>query len=154
MSTPALPADPRDVVNQRDLAWPREAVFAALTDPDRLARWWGPAGFHNRFEHCDLRPGGAWRYTMVGPDGTEYPNESRFTVVEAPARLVIEHLSGHHFELLLLLEALPSGTTRLTWRQRFDTAAHRDEIAGFVHPANEQNLDRLQAELARPAAAR
>jgi hypothetical protein len=150
MNTPPAATDPRDVVNQRDLAWPREAIFAAMTDPERLARWWGPAGFSNRVEHCDLRPGGHWLYTMVGPDGTEYPNESRFTAIEPPARLVIEHLSGHHFELLVTLDALPGGGTRLTWRQRFDTAEHRDEIVGFVAPANEQNLDRLEAELARP----
>ena len=150
MNAPQTGTDPRDVVNQRDLAWPRDAVFAAMTDPERLARWWGPVGFSNRVELCDLRPGGHWRYTMVGPDGTEYPNESRFTTIEPPARLVIEHLSGHHFELLVTLDDLPDGGTRLTWRQRFDTAAHRDEIVGFVAPANEQNLDRLQAELARP----
>jgi len=29
---------------------PRELVFKAWTDPDHLARWWGPQGFTN--ESC------------------------------------------------------------------------------------------------------
>jgi uncharacterized protein YndB with AHSA1/START domain len=39
--------------------------------------------------------------------------------------------------------------TRLTWRQCFESAHARDRVAGICIPANEQNLDRLQAELAR-----
>lgn len=145
------PADPRDVLNQRHYPQPPAAVFAALADPTRLARWWGPAGFSNRFAVCEVRPGGDWRHTMRGPDGTEYPNEARFVRVEPPREWVIEHLNGHHFELRVTLAEAPGGGTTLTWRQRFDTAAHRDAIAGFVHGANEQNLDRLAAELARGA---
>jgi uncharacterized protein YndB with AHSA1/START domain len=145
-------SDPRDVLNQRHYPQPLTAVFAALTDPIRLARWWGPAGFTNRFAVCEPRPGGAWRHTMVGPDGTEYPNEARFVRVEAPHTWLIEHLNGHHFELLVTLAAAPEGGTVLRWRQRFDSAEHRDQIASFVHGANEQNLDRLAAELARPTA--
>ncbi len=33
---------------------------------------------------------------------------------------------------------------------RFDSAAERDRVAVYAVPANEQNFDRLQAELARP----
>jgi uncharacterized protein YndB with AHSA1/START domain len=58
------------------------AVFAAIADPQRLARWWGPDGFRNSFEVCDIRPGGAWKFTMHGPDGASYPNESVFFAIE------------------------------------------------------------------------
>jgi uncharacterized protein YndB with AHSA1/START domain len=34
-----------------------DTVFAALQDPVRLARWWGPVGFRNTFDTCDLRSG-------------------------------------------------------------------------------------------------
>jgi hypothetical protein len=39
--------------------------------------------------------------------------------------------------------------TRVDWRQVFDTAEERERIAEFVIPANEQNLDRLTAEVLR-----
>jgi hypothetical protein len=141
------------VVNRRSFEHTPDQVFAAITDPARLARWWGPAGFHNRVASCDLREGGDWHYVMVGPDGTEYPNHSRFAelaapTADAPRRVVIEHLSGHHFVLTIDLAGVDGGT-QLTWAQRFDNQAHRDQVAPFVEPANEQNLDRLQAELGR-----
>ena len=46
----------------------------AFSDPVRLARWWGPAGFTNTFTICEFKPGGQWSFTMHGPDGTNYPN--------------------------------------------------------------------------------
>ena len=59
-----------------------EAVFAAFAAPERLATWWGPDGFRNTFETFEFKPGGQWRFIMHGPDGTDYPNESRFTQIE------------------------------------------------------------------------
>ncbi|MGD8348522.1 MAG: SRPBCC family protein [Gammaproteobacteria bacterium] len=123
---------------------PPEAVFDAFSDPEKLARWWGPEGFSSTFEEFDLRAGGYWRFTMHGPDGTDYPNESRFLEVEADRRIVVEHLSAHHF--IPTISFTPAGqSTRVGWRQVFDTVEHYDAIAEFIAGANEQNLDRLQA---------
>src|SRR5688500_3516125 len=76
---------------------PRERVFKAFSDPAHLARWWGPNGFTSTFHEFDLRPGGAWRFVMHGPDGANYPNESVFVEVVEPERIVFEHMSQHHF---------------------------------------------------------
>lgn len=123
-------------------------VFAALRDPARIARWWGPAGFRNTIHGFDFTPGGHWRLTMHGPDGTDYPNESRFTRIVADRLFEIEHLNGHHF--LLTIELAPDGLgTRVSWRQTFDTLEHYARLATFVATANEQNLDRLAAEVDR-----
>lgn len=123
-------------------------VFQAIRDPARLARWWGPAGFTNTIHEFDLRPGGRWRMVMHGPDGTDYPNESVFVDVVPNERLVIEHLSGHHFVLAITL--VPAGrSTEVHWRQTFDSIEHFRPIAAFVSAANEQNLDRLTAEVKR-----
>lgn len=56
-------------------------IFAAMSDPVRIAKWWGPAGFTNRIHQFEFKPGGKWLLTMHGPDGKDYPNESRFTRV-------------------------------------------------------------------------
>jgi uncharacterized protein YndB with AHSA1/START domain len=37
-----------------------EQVFAAISDPERLAQWWGPAGFTNTFKVCEFKNGGRW----------------------------------------------------------------------------------------------
>lgn len=124
-------------------------VFATLSDPDRVARWWGPDGFTSTIHRFDFQPGGAWLLTMHGPDGTDYPNESRFTRLVPGELFEIEHLSGHHFVLCIELQPADRGT-RVDWRQTFDTAAHYEQLARFVAAANEQNLQRLAAEVLRP----
>lgn len=68
----------REFVHFRLVEAPRERVFKAFSDPARLARWWGPHGFGSTFHEFDLRPGGAWRFVMHGPDGANYPNQSVF----------------------------------------------------------------------------
>lgn len=137
----------RELATSRVLGATPAQAFAAFADPARLALWWGPKGFSNSFEQFDLRPGGLWRFTMHGPDGTDYVNESRFVAIVPDERVVFEHLSQHWFEMTIVFEAQSDGRTRIGWRMVFDSAEHRDRIAEFVIPANEQNLDRLEAHL-------
>ena len=70
---------------------PVEAVWDAWTDPEQVAQWWGPRGFTLTTHSKDLRPGGNWDYTMHGPDGTDYPNKTKYLEVEKHAKLVYDH---------------------------------------------------------------
>jgi uncharacterized protein YndB with AHSA1/START domain len=133
---------------RRQLAATPEQVFAAFTDPGRLARWWGPAGFSNHFDTFEFRTGGAWKFTMIGPDGKQYPNESIFVKLEPARQVVIRHANAPNFELTITLAPAPGGTL-LHWAQAFDDPAVAAALRAIVEPANEQNLDRLTAELAR-----
>jgi len=139
------PVEDRSDVRSKFIPANPAQVFAALQEPARVAKWWGPAGFTNTIHRYEFVPGGSWLLTMHGPDGKDYPNESRFIRI-VPHRLVeVEHLSGHHFVLTLELEPNAAGTNVL-WRQTFDTVEHYQRIAAFVAGANEQNLERLAAE--------
>ncbi|MFT4174256.1 MAG: SRPBCC domain-containing protein [Rhodocyclaceae bacterium] len=122
------------------------AVFAAISDPARLARWWGPAGFSNRFDVFEFRPGGKWVFTMVGPDGREYANESVFARIDEGREVIIDHVCAPLFQLSIALAPVAQGTL-LAWTQTFGDAAVAQAVAPIVIPANEQNLDRLAAEL-------
>ena len=126
-------------------------VYAAISTPARLARWWGPAGFTNTFAVCDFQPGGRWSFVMRGPDSTDYPNESRFADIEAPNRVVVQHLSEPTFHLSITLAASAAGT-QLSWSQALDNPELARRIEHIVVPANEQNLDRLTAEVLRTVA--
>ncbi len=55
----------------RRLAAPRALVWKAFTELDRLAQWWGPAGFEWLGGELDLRPGGMFRFGMAAPGGGE-----------------------------------------------------------------------------------
>lgn len=130
----------------RQFAASPASVFGAIKDAERLARWWGPAGFSNRFEVCEFQAGGKWVFTMVGPDGAAYPNESVFSVIEVDRKVVIQHVNQPHFQLAITLEASAGGTL-LRWDQTFADAAVAQAVRHIVEPANEQNLDRLGVEL-------
>lgn len=127
---------------QRFFAAPAAVVFAAIAQPERLARWWGPEGFINDFEVFEFQPGGRWVFTMVGPDGTAYPNACEFRQIEADRLVVIAHVVSPLFELTI--EAVPAADgTQVVWTQVFEDAAVAQAVAHIVEPANEQNLDRL-----------
>lgn len=145
----AVAAPDPEAFTTRVVGHNRAKVFRAITDPTHLARWWGPKGFTNSFREIDVRPGGVWRFTMHGSDGADYPNESEFIEV-APERVVIRHLSGHRFTLTISLDIEDTGT-RIGWRQVFDSAEECERVRRFIEPANEENLDRLEAELAAMA---
>ena len=125
-----------------------DQVFAAIKDPARIARWWGPNGFTNTIHTFEFVEGGQWLLTMHGPDGKNYPNESRFVRIVPEQCVEIEHFSGHHFFLTLALEAQGSSTL-VKWQQTFDTREHYEGLAAFVATANQQNLERLCAEVLR-----
>ena len=129
------------------------ALFDAIQNGERLARWWGPQGFRNRFSVFEFRPGGRWVFDMVGPDGTVYPNESVFSAIEAERRVVLKHVCAPHFELTIHLRPESNGTL-VEWEQIFADAAVAEAVRHIVEPANEQNLDRLAAELAQDQSAR
>ena len=142
MDTVPARSDIRSVV----IAATPAQVYATLSDPARIARWWGPDGFTSTIHRFEFHPGGQWILTMHGPDGTDYPNESRFTRLEPERLFEIEHLNGHHFILTLTLAPAGAGT-EVRWQQTFDTVAHYRQIADFVAAANAQNLQRLAAEV-------
>lgn len=135
----------------REIAAPVEEVFAAISDPVRLARWWGPAGFTNTFSVCEFKNGGRWSFVMIGPDGHEYPNESVFAEIDAPRKVVIQHVCEPRFQLTVTLHHSPTGTL-VSWAQAFDDPQMASRIAPIVVPSNEQNLDRLTAEVVHPVA--
>ena len=82
------PAD-REFVVTRVFDAPRDLVFRAWTEADRLARWFGPKGFTMLSTRLDLRPGGVFHYGMRSPDGKVMWGKWIFREVVAPERLVV-----------------------------------------------------------------
>jgi uncharacterized protein YndB with AHSA1/START domain len=67
---------------------PRELVYEAWTEPERLAQWWGPEGFTNPRCEWDVRAGGEIHVDMRGPDGTVYRMGGRYEELQPPERIV------------------------------------------------------------------
>lgn len=146
--TATTPADaPLEVRSSRIFAAQRSRVYEAFRHPAALASWWGPQGFTNTFHEFDLRPGGAWRFTMKGPDGAEYAQDKRFAEVVENERIVLEHSSPEHsFRMTMTYADHPAGT-ELVWLMVFAPSPHNTGLRDFIPQANEQNFDRLEAHL-------
>jgi uncharacterized protein YndB with AHSA1/START domain len=160
-NAPAEPSADREIVISRNFDAPRELVWQAMTDPRHVIHWWGPRGFTTTIEIMDVRPGGLWRHTMRGPDGTNYPNRSVFTEVIPPERISFsqggEREGGPsvNFEATWTFDALAEGQTKVTIRMVFPTAAARDFVVqefGAIEGA-QQTLERLGEQLAKSTVA-
>ena len=141
------PIERRSDSRSKLIAATAEQVFAAIAAPERIAKWWGPAGFTNTIHQFDFVPGGRWLFTMHGPDGKHHPNESRFLRLEPGRIFEVEHASSPHFILTLAFSEAPDGTL-VSWHQTFDTVEQFESLAAFVATANQQNLERLATEVA------
>ncbi len=78
----------QDFVVSRVLDAPRDVVWNAWTEPERLAAWWGPKGCKLRVVKVDLRPGGVFHYAMTYQPGHEMWGRFVYREVAAPERLV------------------------------------------------------------------
>ena len=132
----------------REIPASAEHIFAAISDPDRLARWWGPAGFTNTFHACEFKSSGQWSLTMHGPDGKHYKSENVFVEIEPPTKVVVEHASEPKFRLTITLIPSEAGTV-VCWSQAFENPEIARGIEHIVVPANDQNLERLSVEVLR-----
>lgn len=72
----------------RVLRAPPPVVFAACTEPEELAKWWGPRGFTSPSVEIDLRVGGSYRIAMQPPEGDLFYLRGEFREIDAPKRLV------------------------------------------------------------------
>ena len=124
------------------------SVFAAIQDPVRLARWWGPAGFTNTFHTFEFQQGGSWQFTMHGPDGKDYPNQSEFLEIVPNLLVRIKHVNLPHFELSISLASSSRGTL-VSWEGIFENHEFAENARQFLEASNEQNLDRLAHEVSR-----
>jgi uncharacterized protein YndB with AHSA1/START domain len=143
----------RQIMLARMLQAPREQVFAAWTDPQQVAAWWGPNGFTLTSERMDVRPGGEWIVTMHGPDGVDQTKRIVYEEIEAPSRLVYRHAGPDDgdpsFRGVVTFDAFMGGTV-LTLKAVYETAAARDEgVATYdAIEGGNQMLDRLVAYVA------
>ncbi len=131
----SLVSEPADRVLKIERVFdaPRSLVFKAWTEPEHISKWWGPRGFKSTVLKNDLRPGGAYRIHMRGPDGDHW-SQGVYREVVPPERLVMvgswADANGNptrpETTLTLLFEDV-GGKTRLTLHNAiFESTSARD----------------------------
>lgn len=121
----------------REFAAPRERVYAAFTDPDQVAAWFGPVGWSVPRESVDLdvRDGGHQRFVMVSDEDPEMtsPVDAVYTRV----------IPGELLEGAEEFEGVPDlqGPTAMTARFAFEDAGDgRSRLVIDQGPYTEQLL--------------
>ncbi|MFF9396817.1 SRPBCC family protein [Streptomyces griseoluteus] len=103
-----------------------ERVWRAWTTPELYARWAGAAGGS---VEMDVRPGGAWKATMLTPDGRQFPLTGSYLEVIENRRLVIgmdvPDKPGPA-TMTVDLDEQDDQRTQIVLHQTCDTAAERD----------------------------
>ena len=136
----------------RDVAAPVERVWRAWLEPERIARWWGPAGFRSTVRELDVRPGGRLDIVMHGPDGTDYPNLYVFDAVEPLRRLRYTNTGSVRFGLApftSVVDLTPAGDrTRVALTSTFPTPEEkRRHVEDFAAAeGTRQLLERLESQ--------
>jgi uncharacterized protein YndB with AHSA1/START domain len=150
MTTEAFPSRPDcEIVSTRIINFPVELVFSAWSDPKHLKNWWGPKGFTNTFEEFDFRVGGRWKFVMHAPDKGNFQNEAEFINIEKPNRIAWKRHSKPLFNIVATFEEVANDKTKIVFRMVFDTAEESNKLRPFVVGKNEENFDRLEAELTK-----
>src|SRR5215213_8710895 len=161
-----------DFVISRTFDAPRDLVWKAFTEPERMKHWWGPKGFTVIASKMDFRPGGTYHYGMRAPDGSQMWGKFVYREISPPERMVLINsfsdeaggVTRHPMAPTWPLEMLSvfsfeeeGGKTRFTVRWT-PLNAGEEERATFAvgHASMTQGwggtLDKLAAYLAKAAA--
>jgi uncharacterized protein YndB with AHSA1/START domain len=124
-----------DLVLEREIDVPVELVWKAWTEAEHLKQWFAPRPWAITECTVDLRPGGAFSFTMRGPDGEEAPNEMCLLEVVPQQRLTMTDAlkagfrpsENPFFSAIVTMEPRGSGTLYRA------VAIHRDEAGRKQH---------------------
>jgi uncharacterized protein YndB with AHSA1/START domain len=151
-----LPSD-TEIVLTRVFDAPRALVFEAHTKPEHVARWFGLRGSTLPVCEIDLRVGGAYRFVLREPSGSDMPIKGVYREIVPPERLVyteifeqFEEQGGEALVTMTLEER--NGKTTLTSRSVYRSKEVRDAVvqSGMEEGAAE-TYDRLAEHLATMA---
>lgn len=130
---------------------PRPLVWEAFTKPEHLVHWWGPDDFTIEPISADIRLGGHWEFTMIGPDGTRWHNYHQFTAFD-PMN-IISHRHGTRADdpdafLSEITFADKGKQTEVTMRMTFPDMAARQTVLDYsADVLGLQTLGKLDAYL-------
>ena len=141
-----------DFVISRVFDAPRELVFKAFTEPERMKHWWGPKGFIVIAQTMDLRPGGMYHYGLKAPDGSTMWGRFVYREIAAPERIVLVNsfsdakggVTRHPLSASWPLELLSTFTFE-------DAGDGRTKLTISWLPINETDAERETFDRGRPS---
>lgn len=146
-----------DLLLERQVDVPPEAVWAAWTTPTQLMQWFCPLPYTTIKCEIDLRPGGKFHTTMRSPEGEEFPDTGCYLEVVPNERLVFTSALGPGFRpnvhegknfpftAVITLAATSGGTKYSALAMHADRAACTKHAEMGFHDGWGKALDQLVA---------
>jgi len=149
----AASAKPNEIRLIRTYDAPVKTVWDAWNDPAQAAHWWGPRGFTITTHSKDFRVGGHWSYTMHGPDGTDWPNNTKYLEIEPLKKMVYDHGGNEDrpplFRVTVLFTEI-NGKTKMDMTMALATPEAAENTRKFIKKAGgDSTWDRLAEYLAK-----
>lgn len=135
-----------DTLFTRIINAPREPVWKAWTDPEHLAKWWGPHGMINPVCEVDLRPGGRYRIVMRDSKGVDYPITGVYEEIVVPERIVSTVNTAEHSQEWhdMINRNRPGGgkaAMEMRWAMTFDEIGGKTKITIRSHFQSAADLE-------------
>lgn len=126
--------DDRQLVLSRLIAAAPSVVWQCWTDPALIQRWFGPDSHTCITKEIDLTVGGVWRFDVIGPDGTVYPNRHRITrhVPVTCIEFLMDGDDDAQTPMRVVVTLVPEGQgTRISQSITLPTAEAKQHALGF-----------------------
>ena len=145
----------RDLVLEREVPISAMQIWSAWTDPQLVKRWFTPAPWQTVECDIDLRPGGAFRTRMRGPEGQEFDNSGCYLEIVPGRRLVWTGALGPGFRprhappgsflmtAVISLSDTPAGARYVAQVLHADAAARQQHEAMGFHVGWGKALDQM-----------
>ncbi len=106
----------------------KELLLRMWANPEHLAEWWGPRGFTTTTHAMEFKTDGFWRFTMHGPDGSDYPSVIKYTYTSAD-RIEYEQSGAEQIKFTARIDFREvDGGTEMSFRMTFPTAEIRRKV--------------------------
>lgn len=141
-----IPTDEQILIT-RELDAPRSLVFRAWTTPQLVKRWWSAGRGEVTQAEIDLRVGGAWRYVMVGEDGSVSAFHGEYREIVPDERIVHTEVyegSPGQEALTTVTFTETAGRTSLAILVEYASSAARDAHAGYMEDGLDDALGLLE----------
>lgn len=141
----------QSIQHRREFAAPAALVQRAHTDPALFTRWMGPRGTTVRLDRFDASTGGAFRYVVVGGDGTGWAFRGSYHQVDDG---LIVHTWEYEAEPGVTLETLrfsnlPNGRSLLEVVSTYTSKEACDAmLASGMDAGMDEDFERLDVVLA------
>lgn len=137
----------RELTVERIVGIPAGLAWEGWTEPEHIARWWGPKRWTTTIYEMDVTPGGVWRYSLKSDEqsGEEVFCRAVYEEVTAPCKLVYtDSFADRDWKIVansemlttVLFEEAPGGTrlsivTQFANVEQLESAEAMGMIEGF-----------------------